>query len=264
MCSIPRKSWEEQRMKFSPSIKEILCFSEYICSLSLCKTIQAGWDSRPYHQVMISYWFNQEEKIFVQRSIFRELIWTKIIYHPEPQVNNCSDHLSCFKTPLRPNRNFKIVPTEKEVKILMRILLFTPSTKKYYPRHWELSLDMLNLHIAQRPHKAPLKGSNDQTFLFHFGQPGMTVVGRPTYFHSYLPHKTWTIEATHFLSILKYTSKSSFRNLRGRNEFIERWNPGAENNNKVFSSSCSYPQSHSLHAAYGRVHALQSAVNSPL
>lgn len=43
----------------------------------------------PYHQVKIPRCPKQQRGIFVQRSIFRELIQTNIIYLSKPQVNKC-------------------------------------------------------------------------------------------------------------------------------------------------------------------------------
>lgn len=217
MCSTPRKSWDVQRMKFSPSIKKMLCFPEYICSLSLCKKIQAGWNYRPYHQVKVSQWSKQEGEIFVQRNIFRfysaknnlsfrvtgEQVLRSLVMHQNSfKIKHEFQDSTYWKTSQNPSKNS---PTHLSMhkKILSKIL--------------RVILRCAESAHCQRPHKAPLKCSNHQKFLLHFGQAGMTVVGRPTYFHSYLPNKTWTTETICFLSILKYSSKSSFRNLRGRN-----------------------------------------------
>lgn len=190
--------------------------------------IEAGWNYKPYLQVKISHWSNQEGEIFVQRSIFREFIQTKIIHHSEWQVNKCLDHLSCVKIPLRSNRNFKIIPTEKQVKIPMRILILTlhpqtnivQDTESYPQMCWTCPLPK-TIQSASERLKWPEAPSAFWAARHDCGRKAYIF---PQLLPKLLP-QTWTTEATRFLSILKYSSKSSFRNLRGRNEFIERWNP---------------------------------------
>lgn len=179
-------------------------------------------------------------------------------------MNNCSDHWPCFKTLLRSNRNFKIVSTEKEVKILMRILLFTPSTKKILsktlraiPRYAESAHCPKTAQSASERLKWP-----DVPFPFWAARYDC---GRKAYIFPQLPLSQ---DLNYWSNIFPQHFKIHFQVIVQKLE-RQKWvhqemKPGAENNNKVCSSSCSYPQSHSLHAAYGRVHALQSAVNSPL
>lgn len=79
MCSTPRSPEKNRVQNFSPRYqKDAVLFWVHLFFI----LVQSN-TNRPYHQVKISHWSNQEGENFVQRNIFRKFIQTKIFIHSE-------------------------------------------------------------------------------------------------------------------------------------------------------------------------------------
>lgn len=114
---------------------------------------------RPYHQVKIPRCPKQQVGIFIQKTIFRELIQTNIIYLSKPQVNKCRSLLmllNFFKSGIR--QEFQKQHPQKnksKSKYIQNSPTQAPSTNKILFKILRGILDELNLHVAQRPYKVP-------------------------------------------------------------------------------------------------------------
>lgn len=140
MCSTPRSPEKNRVRNFSPRYqKDAVLFWVHLFFI----LVQSN-TNRPYHQVKISHWSNHEGENFVQRNIFRKFIQTKIFIHSE----SLSSKFLWYQTGI--SRQY---PQRIKSKSQWEFSIHSPSTKKYCPRHWELSLDALNLPIVQRLYK---------------------------------------------------------------------------------------------------------------
>lgn len=192
-------------------------------------TEQVG-NYRPYHQVKIPRYFNQKVEIFLQRSIFRELIRTNIIYQSHRWTS--ANHLQCFEIRLSHDQTgiSKTVPTEKRVKIQIHIdfSYSNPIHKQNTVQDTERLPWMSQTCTVTKDHtKCLLKGSNDHKLLFCFGQPGTFVVGTPAR-HNSLPSQQvlnyWSkMFPQHFKILLQFILHKE-----GRKKFINSRDETAE------------------------------------
>lgn len=180
----------------------MLCFSEYICSLSLCKAIQID------HTIRLRYHtgLTRKEKILFRETFSENLFRQKYLFIQSHFHQNSFDIKQEF--PDSTHRESSQNPNENSA-------IHSPSTKKYCPRHWELSLDALNLPIVQRLYKVLWKAQITRS-CFAFWAARYDCASKAYIFTQLPPPQDLTTASNTFPQLFKISFQFIIQKLEGQ------------------------------------------------